>query len=132
MITTKDLKLLATARLADSELLYLHHRYDAAAYFYGYAVELALKARICKTLKWPGFPESNKEFQGFQCLKTHDLEVLLEFSGMEPIITTRFSKEWSIVSSWNPEDRYQLVGSFSKDLTQDRIEATKVLLKFLK
>jgi len=132
MITTKDLKLLATARLADSELLYLRQRYDAASYLCGYAVELALKARICKTLKWPGFPESNKEFQGYQCLKTHDLAVLLDFSGIKPKIQTQCSAQWFIISSWSPEDRYQLVGSFSKDLAQDRIEAAKVLLKFLK
>lgn len=132
MITTKDLKLLATARLADSEMLYLQHRYDAASYLCGYVVELALKARVCKTLKWPGFPETNKEFQGYQCLKTHDLAILLDFSGIKPKIQTQCSAQWFIISSWSPEDRYQLVGSFSKDLTRDRIEAAKVLLKCIK
>jgi hypothetical protein len=132
MIALKDLQKLAKARLADSELLYSQQRYDAAAYLCGYVVELALKARICKTLKWEGFPETNKEFQGFQCLKTHDLGILLEFSGREQIITTCCSREWSIISLWNPEDRYQLFGASSKDLARDRLDAVKVLLKSIK
>lgn len=132
MIAIKDLQHLAKARLADSELLYLQQRYDAAAYLCGYVVELALKARICKTLKWSGFPETNKEFQGFQCLKTHDLEVLLEFSGIKPKIKSQYSMQWSIINSWSPEDRYQLVGTFSKDLTQDLIEVAKILLNCIK
>jgi HEPN domain-containing protein len=46
-----DLTNLAKARLEDAELLNTHGRYDSAQYLCGYAVELALKTRICKTLK---------------------------------------------------------------------------------
>ncbi len=52
-------------------------RYDGAVYLSGYAVELTIKARICKTLKWPGFPETNNEWKDLQSSKTHKLEVLL-------------------------------------------------------
>ena len=58
-------------------------RFDGAFYLCGYSVELALKARICRTLKWSGFPQTGQEFQGLQSVKTHDLEVLLRFSGIE-------------------------------------------------
>lgn len=56
MISTKDLKAIARARLRDAHLLLRAKRFDGAFYLCGYAVELALKARICRTLKWAGFP----------------------------------------------------------------------------
>jgi len=43
---------------------------------------LALKARICRTLKWRDFPQSGREFDDFRSLRTHDLEILLKFSGI--------------------------------------------------
>lgn len=52
MIPRLELRRLAYARLADSRALYAAGRYDAALYLCGYAVELALKARICRTLRW--------------------------------------------------------------------------------
>jgi len=58
-------------------------RLEGSAYLSGYVVELALKARICRTLKWRGFPEKRNEFEGLQTFKTHDLDVLLSLSGRE-------------------------------------------------
>ena len=52
-------------------------------YLAGYAVELALKARICETLGWSWFPSSSAEFGSYRSLQTHDLKVLLEFSGIK-------------------------------------------------
>lgn len=51
MISTQELKKIAAARLRDAEILYQGKRYDGAFYLCGYAVELTLKAKICKTLK---------------------------------------------------------------------------------
>lgn len=82
MITLKDLRLIARARLQDSEVLFKAGRYDGAAYLAGYAVEIALKTRICKTLKWLGFPETAKEFENYASLKTHKLDVLLHLSSL--------------------------------------------------
>lgn len=67
MTTITELRTLATARLTDSQVLFAGQRYDAAAYLCGYAIELALKARICKTLGWPNFPDTNKEFLQMVC-----------------------------------------------------------------
>jgi len=50
--TPQELKKLAKSRLQESEILFSHGKYDASVYLCGYAVELVLKARICKTLKW--------------------------------------------------------------------------------
>ena len=56
MIPIRELKKLVSARLKDAEVLYKGKRYDGAVYLCGYAVELILKAKICKTLRWPEFP----------------------------------------------------------------------------
>ncbi|OQY56397.1 MAG: hypothetical protein DRR08_31475 [Candidatus Parabeggiatoa sp. nov. 2] len=67
MATITELRTLARARLKEAQILFLAKRYDAATYLGGYAVELALKARICKTLGWTNFPETNKEFLRLTC-----------------------------------------------------------------
>jgi hypothetical protein len=55
-----------------------------------YRIELALKARICVTLKWTAFPETSKEFAGLSSFKIHDLDLLLHLSGVETKIKTRY------------------------------------------
>ena len=99
MITIADLRKLARARLIDAQVLYNGSRYDAVVYFCGYVVEVALKARICRTLKWSGFPEDNKDFQSLQSFKTHDLNILLKLSGIEAKIKASYKREWSVVSN---------------------------------
>lgn len=58
MISCRSLRKMAMERLRDSRALLATRRYDGAVYIGGYVVELALKARICKTLGWAGFPAS--------------------------------------------------------------------------
>lgn len=113
MIPTKDLRAIARARLRDGQVLLRAKRFDAASYLCGYAIELALKARICRTLKWPGFPESAQDFKGFQLVKIHDLEVLLRFSGVEGRVRAKNVADWSTVLKWNPEKRYRPIGQVS-------------------
>ncbi|MEN8219542.1 MAG: HEPN domain-containing protein, partial [Pseudomonadota bacterium] len=67
MIKRTELRKLARARLKEAQLLFAVKRYDAATYLSGYAIEMALKARICQTLKWTDFPETNKEFIRLSC-----------------------------------------------------------------
>lgn len=90
MISIADLKSIGRARLNDAKVLLKGRRLDGAVYLCGYAVEMALKARLCRTLKWSGFPETGAEFQGLQSVKTHNLEILLRLSGVEGKIRTRF------------------------------------------
>jgi HEPN domain-containing protein len=86
MLTIADLTSTARARLRDATALLSRNRYDGAVYLCGYAVEIAIKARIVKTLRWSGFPELSKDFGGLTSFKSHDLEVLLHLSGWEPRI----------------------------------------------
>lgn len=58
---------MARARLKEAQILFKAKRYDAATYLCGYAIELALKARICQTLGYIHFPETNKEFLKMTC-----------------------------------------------------------------
>jgi len=131
MITRSELRKIARERLKDAEALLKAGRYDGATYLGGYVVELALKNRICKTLRWSGFPQTRGEFQSFQSFKTHDLDVLLSLSGLEDKIKTKYFAEWSAVATWDPEVRYNPIGSASKTDAELLIEAARKLLKVL-
>ena len=129
MIALADLRQIARAHLRAAVALSRSKNYDTAAYLCGYAVEIALKARICRTLKWTGFPTTTAEFQNFRSLQTHHLETLLRFSGIEGRIKPAFLPDWLRVTSWNPEQRYHPVGSQTAASARDMIEATKRILK---
>src|SRR5262249_16094851 len=118
------------ARIDDADALLAASRYDGAIYLCGYAVEVALKFRICKTLRWSGFPSSNNEFKAYQSLKVHNLDVLLTLSGYERRINvnaTTFAG-WSDIGSWNPESRYQHLGSATPADAMRIVNSAKLLL----
>lgn len=131
MIAATDLRAIARARLRDAKVLLRRNRIDGAGYLCGYAVELALKARICRTLRWSGFPETSAEFKGLQSVKTHDLEILLRLSGVEPKIKTKHMAEWSLVLDWDPEKRYQTIGQTTRQEAADMIASATKLLSIL-
>lgn len=131
MIAKSELRKLAKARLKDSKILCSAKRYDGAVYICGYVIELGLKLRICKTLKWDGFPSSNSEFQNFRSFKTHNLDVLLVLSGIEEKVKTQFLPEWSAITSWDPEARYNPIGTIRKADAELMIESAEKLLRIL-
>jgi hypothetical protein len=132
MISPSDLRTIARARIKDAEALLRAGRYDGAVYLCGYAVEIALKARICKTLRWQGFPETCSEFSDKKSLQTHKLEILLQFAGQETRIKNPpFGPHWSVVSTWSPEDRYRLTGAVTQAQATTMIQSARVLLKAL-
>ncbi|MEP6819555.1 MAG: HEPN domain-containing protein [bacterium] len=128
MIDQTDLTKIAEERLKDAEALVAAERYEGAIYLGGYVVELALKSRICKHLKWKGFPQSKGEFQKYQSFKTHELDVLLSLSGLEEEIKTKYLAQWSAVATWDPQARYNPIGSASKTDAELLVEAAKLLL----
>lgn len=115
------------ARIEDATILYEASRYDGSIYLCGYAIELGLKARICRTLQWDEYPTSGK----YKTFKTHDLDVLLHLSGCEDKIKLKHLADWSIVAQWNPEARYNPVGSVQDSDAKDMLDSTKELLKIL-
>jgi HEPN domain-containing protein len=128
MIDEPELKRIAEERLKDAEALLLAGRYDGAIYLGGYVVELALKSRICRVLNWKGFPQTRSEFQKYQSFKTHDLDVLLSLSGAEDRIKAGYLAEWSAVATWDPEARYNPIGSATKPDAELLIESSRKLM----
>ena len=130
--TPQELKKLAKSRLQESEILFSNRKYDAAVYLCGYAIELALKARICKTLKWTEFPDVS--VKNPQTFKTHHLITLLALSGIESKVKSICLTEWTIITQgikWEPELRYQKIGSFARIDAADMLNSVKTLLKIL-
>ena len=132
MILTSELNKIALARLADAEVLYKGKRFDGAVYLCGYAVELTLKAKICKTLKWAGFPSTNSEFKGSQSFKTHRLDILLTLSGQELKIKTGHFADWSIVANWDSETRYNIIGTANQTDARNILDSANAIIKALK
>ena len=131
MITQSELKQISRPRLEDSDVLLRAARYDGATYLCGYALELALKAKICLTLGWPGFPSTKTEFENYRSFRTHNLDVLLSLSGVEQEIKTKFLTQWSVVTNWDPEVRYKPIGSAKASDAKLMVESTKILLDAL-
>jgi hypothetical protein len=105
--------------------------FDGAFYLSGYAVELALKARICRTLKWREFPQSGREFEDFRSLRTHDLEVLLKFSGIGERVKANHAAAWTVVVRWDPESRYGKIGIWKQLETAEMLDCVERLLEVL-
>lgn len=128
MLAKEDLRKIARARLRDAEILLGAGRYDGAVYLCGYVVEVALKARICRTLKWSGYPETSREFEPLRPFRIHDLDILLRLSGRESFVKSMYFVEWSAVAAWNPEARYKPIGTASAADARLMLESAKVLL----
>jgi hypothetical protein len=131
MLTKQELRLIARARLQDAEALFRANRYDGSIYLCGYAIEIGLKNKICKTLHWNEFPSTKNEFQNLQSFKTHNLDILLKLSGAESKIKINFLSEWSQVAKWEPDARYKPIGSSSGSEAQLMIAAAKIILRQL-
>ncbi len=131
MITRSDLRKTARDYLTSAAILRQRGKYDVSVYLCGYAVEIALKDRTCRTLHWAEFPDTSGEFSGLVSFKTHTLEVLLRLSGFEQPIKTKMSAEWSTVEKWNPEQRYKPRGAKSQADTDDMIRAARMIVKAL-
>ena len=131
MIDRAELRRLAQARLADAQALRFAGGYDGAIYLAGYAVELALKARICDTLRWSWFLSRRGEFNNYQSLRTHNLNVLLDFSSIQSRVRSDYEAAWGAVESWNPDWRYLPVGSTSEAVCLEMLEAVAMLLEVI-
>lgn len=131
MIIVPDLMTIAMERLTDAETLLIAQRYDSAAYLCGYSIEIALKHKICQTLNWTGFPSTNKEFEKYKSLKTHDLDILLSFTGVEASLKAAYFRQWSDFDNWNPEARYNPVGTIEPATAIRMVNSAKTLIEVL-
>lgn len=127
-----DMERTAKAHLADARVLHRGGRYDGAFYLCGYAVEIALKARICRTLKWSNFPPPGSDAR---FLLVHKFKQLLWFTGMSKHVETTKSgfpnPDWQVVLNWDPELRYSPVGAQTATSAGEIIAATAAIVRIL-
>lgn len=118
MNSIQEIKDLAELRLKEAHALLASGYPDGAYYLGGYALELALKAIVCKNWDVADlFADGNRHPKDtIRVLKVHDLSRLLLFSGLiEKHRTERsdnadFSTHWSNVEKWNETARYKKGG----------------------
>ena len=111
MLTVVTLRTLSAERMQDARALLSAGRNEGAIYLCGYAVELALKAKICETLGWSRFPDTGREAADYRSFRTHDMDVLLHLSGVRHRIAVGMKQDWETVSQWRPELRYAPAGA---------------------
>lgn len=128
MIPVQDLDRIARGRLEDADVLLRAGRFDGAIYLCGYAIEIALKSRICKTLGWTGYPDRPNEFRDLQSFRVHKLDVLLHLSGIEEEIKDNHLADWSSVENWDPKSRYNPIGTALSAESHDMVESCRRLL----
>jgi hypothetical protein len=89
---------------------------------------MALKACICRTLNITQYPDNENGVK--QIFKTHDFAQLELLSGLRSAITSKrrasaiFESNWSLVTSWKPDDRYAVNQSNATDAA-DMLEALR-------
>jgi HEPN domain-containing protein len=110
----KNLQDLSRLKLREAEALYQARFFDGCVYLAGYAVELALKARICKVLHVNEYPLSRDIGRAF---KIHSLDQLRVLAGLSAEIDIKKNKElfdnWSKAVAWDPEQRYDPPGRYN-------------------
>jgi hypothetical protein len=131
MIAVTELDRIALARLDDAKALLAAARFDGATYLCGYAIEVALKARICRVLNWHEFPSSGGDFHAYRSFQTHDLDVLLRLSGQETNVKKNHFGRWNRVAVWTGESRYNAIGTAREADTTTMIQAAEQLLAVL-
>ncbi|WP_059358628.1 MULTISPECIES: hypothetical protein [Parachlamydia] len=124
MSTLNELITLCRAKKKDAKALLKCKRYDGAVYTCGYIVELALKIKICKTLKWTDYPPPSDCFKSF---KTHNLAFLLACTGIEGRIKKNYLALWSFFTNWSPEMRYEVKKQYSMQEATDMVNAAVTL-----
>ena len=131
MIKVGELDNIARARIEDAKALLAAGRFDGATYLCGYAIEVALKARTCRTLNWREFPSTGGEFQAYRSFQTHELDVLLRLSGQEARIKQNHFALWNVVAIWKVESRYNVVGTVQQADAAAMIQAAEKILAVL-
>jgi hypothetical protein len=146
MIDKKILQILIGQKLKDADVLLANNRYSSAVYLAGYALEIALKLKICKIFKFVnGFPETKTDFNYYQSssksqpllagainqikdIKHHELNKLLFYSGAEYNVKLTLLREWNLVVTWTPEMRYS-IKRISKRNAIENVAAIKSIIQ---
>ena len=118
MTSPEEIIKIADTRLEEAKLLFKEKRYSGAFYLAGYSVELTLKAKICQSFGTPNLFDEKNSTKGIDkvrsSVKTHDLTILLIFSGLKPKYdglkntNPKMLKNISfLMKKWNEAERYK-------------------------
>lgn len=116
-----ELQKIALSKLDDAELLFQSERYSNAYYLFGYAAEIALKARIAHRFTAETIPD--KRF--VQAVYSHDLDALVNLAGLRAELESarktspQFDSYWSTVSDWSEGARYDMIDVFNSTAMRD-------------
>lgn len=122
-----DLRALATSKVNDAILLFRAARYSNSYYLFGYGAELALKARIARVFSGETIPD--RKF--VNDIHTHDLDRLVALAGLKELLeearnaSPLLDANWSSVSDWSEETRYDIVDVFRATAMHDAMIGAK-------
>lgn len=147
VISEHEIIALSIRKIKTAEFLLANEFYDDAYYLGGYAVELFLKAKICKNLDISDFFNYNKSKTRrllpemakksnlenlYKTFKIHDLEQLIILSGLYTKLSINLHNDiqlrldWSLVSEWSENSRYEY--NINKTEVINFIKSTKNIL----
>lgn len=145
-----EIKVLAYERLAEARVLAENAKYDGAFYLAGYSIELMLKAKVCNHLGIDGLFDEQCQFYGIsevrKALKTHDIMVLLIFSGLKDKFEEARSQNKVFMKAtsclfdtsgkfiWNEQIRYKPYGSQQQSVVEEFLsvlEGEQGLIKWI-
>jgi HEPN domain len=135
-VTRADFQQLADVRLREAKALLDAGLWDGAYYLAGYAVEVALKACIIKSIMaTDAFPE--KKFS--ENCWTHDLEKLIALAGLTSAweaaskADPTLGDKWQIVEEWSERARYyRITETEAKELYIAVSDTTHGMLTWIK
>lgn len=130
MNNPSEIRKLAQQRLNEAKILFDNNMCDGAFYLAGYSVELTLKAKICELIGIPNLYDENdqdnnsihgvREIRKF--LKTHDLFMLLIFSGLKNKFDEAKAKDIDLAKAnsllfngWDEKARYKPCGHMKEE-----------------
>lgn len=135
MANAANLKALALERLREAECLIEKGHVGGAYYIGGYAIELALKAAICKKLGVEMFEKDEVPRHIAKSFMIHDLSDLVILAGIAIEIENQcrvdnaFHISWSMVSDWSEQRRYELACEVEK--AKIFVFSIKIVMKWL-
>lgn len=135
MATASNLKTLALERLKEAECLIANGHVSGAYYIGGYAIELALKAVVCKKLAIEIFEKEEVPRHIAKSFMIHDLSDLVILAGLANDMETNcraddgFQICWSVVSDWSEQRRYEM--ACSAENAKLFVFSIKIVIKWL-
>ncbi|MGE0046433.1 MAG: DNA-binding protein [Hyphomonadaceae bacterium] len=107
-----DFQSMAQAKFDDASLLLKNGRHSNAFYLAGYAIELGLKAAICRQILAECLPDRKLIEDVYR--QGHKLQVLVGLAGLTEELNKAeanavFQAHWSIVSQWSESARYEMI-----------------------